>query len=171
MSLVRPEVPGLGPEVPGSGSSRGGRKFRGSHKKCRGLWVNSLFSPEVPGKDGSSGGRKFRGRPEVPGVVEFLPGRTLNSRSENGGGKSRFPRSKLGRFRGWKGRKRWGKARSTCNQANPWIKINKTSSNQQITKKIWGYFWWAFSKFWMKSHKRKARKRWQGVQIRDQRGS
>ena len=30
----------------------------------------------------------------------------------------------------------WGHARSTRNQANPWIKINKTSSNQQITKKI-----------------------------------
>ena len=30
----------------------------------------------------------------------------------------------------------WGNARSTQNQANPWIKINKTSSNQQITKKI-----------------------------------
>jgi hypothetical protein len=30
----------------------------------------------------------------------------------------------------------WGDARSTRNQANPWIKINKTSSNQQITKKI-----------------------------------
>ena len=30
----------------------------------------------------------------------------------------------------------WGNARSTRNQANPWIKINKTSSNQQITKKL-----------------------------------
>ena len=30
----------------------------------------------------------------------------------------------------------WGDARSTRNQANPWIKINKTSSQQQITKKI-----------------------------------
>ena len=39
----------------------------------------------------------------------------------------------------------WGDARSTRNQENPWIKINKTSSNQQITKKIGGYFWWAFS--------------------------
>ena len=31
---------------------------------------------------------------------------------------------------------RWGKARSTCNTRNPWIKFNKTSSHQQITKKI-----------------------------------
>ena len=28
----------------------------------------------------------------------------------------------------------WGDARSTRNQANPWIKSNKTSSYQQITK-------------------------------------
>ena len=35
-----------------------------------------------------------------------------------------------------------GKARSTSNKENPWIKSNKTSSNQQITKKSWGYFWW-----------------------------
>ena len=50
--------------------------------------VNFLLSPEVPGL-----GRKFRGSPEVPGVVEFLLGRTLNSRSKNGGRKTRFPRS------------------------------------------------------------------------------
>ena len=39
----------------------------------------------------------------------------------------------------------WGDARSTRKQANPWIKINKTSSNKQITKN-WGYFCWGFSK-------------------------
>ena len=33
-------------------------------------------------------------------VMEFLPGRTPNSRSENTGGKTRFPRSKSMRFRG-----------------------------------------------------------------------
>ena len=92
MFRVRPEVPGLGPEVPGSGSFGGRGKTAGS----LGIFgVNFLLSPEVPGL-----GRKFRGSPEVPGVVEFLPGRTLNSRSENGGGKTRFPRSKLERFRG-----------------------------------------------------------------------
>ena len=37
---------------------------------------------------------------------------------------------------GW----RWGKARSTRGKANPRIKSNKTSSHQQITKKIGGYF-------------------------------
>ena len=69
MSLVRPKVPGLGPEVLGSGSSGGRGKSAGS----LGIFgVNFLVSPKVPG------------------VVEFIPGRTLNSRSENGGGKTRF---------------------------------------------------------------------------------
>ena len=34
----------------------------------------------------------------------------------------------------------WGDARSTPNEQNPRIKINKTSSNQQITKKIGAIF-------------------------------
>ena len=76
--LVRPEVPGLGPEVPGVAGSSGGR----------GKSLGTLGKLSV--QPGSSGGRKFRGSPEVPGVVEFLPGRTLNSRSENGGGKLDF---------------------------------------------------------------------------------
>ena len=49
-------------------------------------------------------------------------------------------RAKLERFRGWKVGKLGGNARSTLNQANPRIKINKTSSNQQITKKIRAIF-------------------------------
>ena len=40
----------------------------------------------------------------------------------------------------------WGNARSTRNQANPWIKINKTSSNQQIIKKIGAIWGGGFSK-------------------------
>ena len=34
----------------------------------------------------------------------------------------------------------WGNARSTRNQANSWIKINKTAPNQQITKTIGAIF-------------------------------
>ena len=34
----------------------------------------------------------------------------------------------------------WGDARSTQNTANTWIKFKKTSSNQQITKKIGAIF-------------------------------
>ena len=43
---------------------------------------------------------------------------------------------KIGWISWMEGGETWGDARSTRNQANPWIKINKTSSNQQITKKI-----------------------------------
>ena len=39
----------------------------------------------------------------------------------------------------------WGKARSTSNKANPRIKFNKTSSHQQITKKIGAIFVGQFS--------------------------
>ena len=86
MFRVRPEVPGV------AGSSGGHGKTAGS----LGIFgVNFLLSPKVPGM-----GRKFRGSPEVPGVMEFLPGRTLNSGSENGGGKTQFPREKLRRFCG-----------------------------------------------------------------------
>ena len=53
--------------------------------------------------------------------------------------------AKFGRIGGWKSWERWGKARSTRCKADPWIKSNKTSSHQQITKKIGGYFWWRFS--------------------------
>ena len=48
----------------------------------------------------------------------------------------------------------WGNARSTRNQANPWIKINKTSSNQQI-KKNWGLFLVGIFEFRTKSSKRR----------------
>ncbi len=50
-----------------------------------------------------------------------------------------------------------GDARSTRNQENPWIKINKTSSNQQITKKFGAIFWWGFSDLGRKQQN-KARK-------------
>ena len=42
---------------------------------------------------------------------------------------------KIGEISWMKSGETWGDARSSRNQANPWIKINKTSSNQQITKK------------------------------------
>ena len=47
-----------------------------------------------------------------------------------------------------------GEARSTRNTANPWIKINKTSSNQQITKKL-GLFLVRIFEFRTKSSKRR----------------
>ena len=51
----------------------------------------------------------------------------------------------------------WGDARSTRNQANPWIKINKTSSNQQITKKIGAIFGGDF-RYWGRTQQNQARK-------------
>ena len=48
--------------------------------------------------------------------------------------------AKFRRFCGWKLEKRWGKARYSCYTKNPRIKSNKTSSNQQITKKIGAIF-------------------------------
>ena len=49
----------------------------------------------------------------------------------------------------------WGKAISTQYTTNSWIKINKTSSNQQITKKFGGYFLVGIFKFRTKSSKRR----------------
>ena len=65
----------------------------------------------------------------------------------------------------------WGNARSTRNQANPWIKINKTSSNQQITQKKLGLFLVGIFGFREEHNKIKLEKEGQGLQIRDQRGS
>ena len=64
----------------------------------------------------------------------------------------------------------WGDARSTRNQANPWIKINKTFLNQQITKKIGAIFGGVF-RIREEHNKIKLEKEGQGLQIRDQRGS
>ena len=74
------------------------------------------------------------------------PGRDFERKMEISG-------SKLTRFHGGKMGETWGNARSTGNQENPWIKINKTSSNQQITKKFGAIFWWGFSDFRTKSSK------------------
>ena len=52
---------------------------------------------------------------------------------------------KIGWISWMEGGETWGYARSTRNQANPWIKINKTSSHQQITKHFGGYFCGEFS--------------------------
>ena len=49
-------------------------------------------------------------------------------------------RGKIEEISWMEGGETWGDARSTRNQANPRIKINKTSSYQQITKKIGAIF-------------------------------
>ena len=54
-----------------------------------------------------------------------------------------------------KGGETCGEARSTRNTTNPWIKINKTSSNQQITKNNLGLFLVGIFEFRTKSSKRR----------------
>ena len=60
----------------------------------------------------------------------------------------------------------WGDARSTRNQANPWIKSNKTSSNQQITEKFGAIFGGDFRN-WARTQQNKARKHEEGLQFRE----
>ena len=73
----------------------------------------------------------------------MIPDRHLDFATRFGAEIDDFGR-KIGEISWMESGETWGDARSTRNQANPWIKINKTSSNQQITKKNWGYFWWGF---------------------------
>ena len=110
-----------------------GRKFQ-AKRKFRG--------PEVSGLAGRSGGRKVWAGPEVP-VVAILP-RTGTSGSRVWAEKLGENPNPEGKKRKLEGKKE-GEARSTRSKVNPWIKSNKTSSHQQMTKKIWGYFWWGFS--------------------------
>ena len=51
-----------------------------------------------------------------------------------------------------------GKARSTRNKANPWIKINKTLSNQQITEKKFGAIFGEDFRNWGRTQQNQARK-------------
>ena len=78
------------------------------------------------------------GRAGCPGSKSELEELDFGAEIDDFGGK-------IGEISWMESGETWGNARSTRNQANPWIKINKTSSNQQITKKIGGYFWWGFS--------------------------
>ena len=99
-----------------------------------------LAGSGLPGDDGRPvlhGGPDVRKMP----VVRWVG---VNARSEIRGailgGKNGVLRVKIDEISWMKDGETWGNARSTRNQANPWIKINKTSSNQQITKKIGAIF-------------------------------
>ena len=95
-----------------------GRKFRAG-RKFRG--------PEGPGMTGSSGGRESAKNRDFE--IADLGEKTWGKPKSEGRKK---------KLEGRKGRE----ARSTRNKANPWIKSNKISTHQLITKKNWGYFWW-----------------------------
>ena len=107
----------------------------------RTLCENALQEPDVRAIG------RISGLARCPGVGPDVraPNPRMNSRNSILGRKLMISRAKLERFRGWKVGKNGGKARSTRNQANPWIKSNKTSSNEQITKNR-GYFGWGFLK-------------------------
>ena len=64
----------------------------------------------------------------------------------------------------------WGDARSTRNQANPWIKSNKTSSHQQITKKL-GLFLVGIFEIGEEHNKIRLENKEGRLRNRDQRGS
>ena len=64
----------------------------------------------------------------------------------------------------------WGKDRSTQDTTNPWIKINKISSHQQITKKL-GLFLVGIFKIWEEHNKIRLENEEGRLRNRDQRGS
>ena len=107
----------------------------------RTLRENALQEPDVQANGRMSG---VAGCPGVGPDVR-APNPRMNSRNSILGAEIDDFGGKIGEISWMESGETWGYARSTRNQANPWIKINKTSSNQQITKKIGGYFWWGFS--------------------------
>ena len=124
-----------------------GRSCRssGNRRRC----ANFLSKPEGPGKtegpgSGGSGVAGRSGGPEGPGVAGSSGGRETGKNREVGivdlGGKTRgktqIVRGKARKLEEKKG----GEARSTSHTQNSRIKSNKTSSLQQITKKIGAIF-------------------------------
>ena len=141
----------------------------------------------VCGRSRGHGGKIWRGYGEMGAGVELLsprgrmsgPGAGCPGRRISGGhgrmsglwigdehdelhGEKCNSGAKFGRIGGWKRVGRVGKARSTRCNTNPWTKSNKISSHQQITKKIWGYFWWGFSDLGLK-RQNQARKHGAGA--------
>ena len=90
-------------------------------------------------------GRMFGG-PDVRGYGPDVraPNPRMNSRNSILGAEIDDFAAKIAEILWMESGENWGKSRSTQDTTNPRIKINKTSSNQQITKKIGGYFWWGF---------------------------
>ena len=126
-------------EVTRAGHPRLGPDFR--DLMSRTARENALQEPDVRVTGRMSGGADVRGYwPDVR-----APNPRMNSRNSILGAEIGDFGGKIAEISCMKSGEKWGKARSTSNKANPWIKINKTSSSQQIKKK-WDYFWWGFSK-------------------------
>ena len=102
---------------------------------------NALQEPDVRGTGRMSGGPDVRGYgPDVRAPNPRMNSRNsiLRAEIDDFGGK-------IGEISWMESGENWGKARSNSNKANPWIKSNKTSSHQQITKKIGAIFGGDFS--------------------------
>ena len=97
---------------------------------------NALQEPDVRGTG------RISGEPDVRGYGPDVraPNPRMNSRNSILGAEIDDFGGKIGEISWMESGENWGKARSTSNKANPRIKFNKTSSNQQITKKIGAIF-------------------------------
>ena len=125
-------------EMSGAGHPGSGPEIRDlMSKTARELRSRSRMS-EPMGR--MSGGADVRGYgPDVR-----APNPRMNSRNSILGAEIDDFGDKIGEISWMESGETWGNAISYRNEAKPWIKSNKTSSNQQITKN-WGYFWWGFS--------------------------
>ena len=125
--------------MPGAGHPGLGPDFR--DLMSRTLRENALQEPDVRANGRISG---MAGCPGVGPDVR-APNPRMNSRNSILGAEIDDFGGKIGEISWMESGENWGKARSTSNKANPRIKFNKTSSNQQITKKLGAIFWWGFS--------------------------
>ena len=109
-----------------------------------------------------------------PGLQEWpdvrAPNPRMNSRNSILGAEIDDFGGKIGEISWMESGENWGKARSTSNKANPRIKFNKTSSNQQITKKNWGLFFGGDFRIWDKINKTRLENTTGRLRNRDQRG-
>jgi len=120
-------------------------------------------NPVISARDRGSGRPVSVGRPVVPGAPDLRKMTVVRCPSESTRDASCGTRfwvefwdfgGKIDEISWMKDGETWGNVRSTRNQANPWIKSNETSSNQQITKKILGLFLVGIYEFRTKSRKK-----------------
>ena len=107
----------------------------------RTLRENALQEPDVRANGRMSG---LAGCPGVGPDVR-APNPRMNSRNSILGAEIDDFKGKIAEISWMESGETWGKARSTQDTTNPWIKSNKTSSHQQITKKLGAIFGGEFS--------------------------
>ena len=125
-------------------------------------WVQGEWSCCCQGPDVWASCR-MSGTPDARWTRGGCPGSWNGDEHDELHGKNCYSGAKFRQIGGWKSRERWWKSRSTRCKADPWIKSNKTSSHQQITKKIfWAIFGGEFSDLGRKQQNQ-ARKRGVGA--------